>query len=648
MVVYYINKKGECLADYPYPIKEGDICMLYDGEVVKTIYIDNETETDSIWRDFRFVDTKSLKGYHFPTMDSIICAPFGNRHAIGNAGLLMQLIQECKGEWLLDFLNETSAVLSGFVDFWDLEVLRRMTGDDNVEVAYDDEEALSVFFDKYEEDGIDDDIEEDDDTDVMPVNNAITNFCLAAITCLENQMDKRSYRILYDTLKGNSRREIAEKHHLTQERIRQIVVKATKQAEELLIEQHKSIEDAKVENTQLNYQLKLLKEEIVRLQGLLPKETITCVGDENEELSIELISLLETPITDITLPVRATNILQYMGVKKFADIPQISSSIQILKERNSGKKTVHDISRMLEDFHLTFGMSYAEIVKTLKVKEWHSAKRAWIREGENTESIKKQKVNDNNKKEESTGSASNEVSSNGTQSGGDKRIGYTVRLFPSQREGEIVNVRVDGKGIKKLVVRTLDGSIMAVDDMPYLYEVLKKKAKRKNQETTERITPEEATVELTKDIIEAARTPNGGFTKSQLAAIGIDWPPPQDWIEEKVGTKITPTQLEVFNRIEYANPSSEIYKVKGSETYKDVASSMDDRRKMKAILQAMTHFYTPATPRDIARTISRTAWGDNIVREETVDTFLKLLPEVEYIKWGKYILKSRSKHEGNS
>ena len=39
MVVYYIKKESESLADYRYPIKEGDICMLYDGEVIKTVYI---------------------------------------------------------------------------------------------------------------------------------------------------------------------------------------------------------------------------------------------------------------------------------------------------------------------------------------------------------------------------------------------------------------------------------------------------------------------------------------------------------------------------------------------------------------------------------------------------------------------------------
>lgn len=56
----------------------------------------------------------------------------------------------------------------------------------------------------------------------------------------------------------------------------------------------------------------------------------------------------------------------------------------------------------------------------------------------------------------------------------DKRIGYIVRLFPSQLKGEIVRVRKDSKGIKKLVVKTTKGYIVEIDDLPYLYEVLKR------------------------------------------------------------------------------------------------------------------------------------------------------------------------------
>lgn len=57
----------------------------------------------------------------------------------------------------------------------------------------------------------------------------------------------------------------------------------------------------------------------------------------------------------------------------------------------------------------------------------------------------------------------------------DRRIGYTVRLFPSQLKGEIIRVKKDTIGIKKLVVKTTNGDIVEVDDVPYLYEILKRK-----------------------------------------------------------------------------------------------------------------------------------------------------------------------------
>ena len=386
MVVYYLNKVSERLADYRYPIKEGDICMLYDGDAVKTIYVDSETETDSIWRDFKFIDSKSLKSYHLPKTDSVLCAPIGEKHAIGDTMLLTQLIQECKGEWLLDFLNETSAVLSGFVDYWDLMVLRRLTGDDDIEIAYGEEEALSAFRAKPDEDDEleDEDDEEYADVDILPKNYDIKWFCLSVLTCIEDQMDQRSYQILHDTLNGEPRSEIASRFRLTQERIRQIVVKATKQAKELLMAQRKSLDEAKAENAKLRVQMNLLREDIAGLKKLVPQNVFIYKSDEGD-INTELTELLETPLKAINLPARATNILTFMKVDKFADIPQIESSMKLLKVRNSGRKTLLDVSHLLEDFHLDFGMSLTEIIDVLKKNDWHDAKRKWIGESEEKE-----------------------------------------------------------------------------------------------------------------------------------------------------------------------------------------------------------------------------------------------------------------------
>lgn len=561
MVFYYLNKVSERLADYRYPIKKGDICMLYDGDTVKTIYVDSAAEADSIWRDFKFIDTKSLKSYHLPRRDSVLCAPIGDKHAIGDTMLLTQLIQGCKGEWLLDFLNETSAVLSGFVDYWDLTVLKRLTGDDSIEIAYGDEEALSAFMEETHDESDNEEGEEVDADLILPKSYDIKWFCLSVLSCIEDRMNGRSYQILYDTLNGEPRSEIASRFHLTQERIRQIAVKATKQAKELLIEQYKCLEEAKEENAKLKVQLNLLREEIEGMKALLPQNVVHRGLLADRFLENELAEWLETPIHQIDLPVRAKNVLQSMSINTFADIPQINNSTQVLRVRNSGRKTLDDITRMLEDFNLSFGMSYADIVDALAANDWRSAKKRWTR-------------------------------------------GYVYDKYLDKKKGRA--------HAKATII-----------------------PKEKEDE-------EKADIILTRSIIEAARTPNGGFTKSQLAAIGVSWPAPHDWIEEKVGMRITSTQLTDFNRIEYvAKTRPRLSQEKGAESYKTFAANPLERKRMEAVLQAMTHFRAPATPRDIARTVSRSAWGRGAVNEDTVDSILKLLPEVEYIKWGKYILKSK-------
>lgn len=60
----------------------------------------------------------------------------------------------------------------------------------------------------------------------------------------------------------------------------------------------------------------------------------------------------------------------------------------------------------------------------------------------------------------------------------DKRIGYIVRLMPSQLEGEIVRTKVDKKGTKKLVIKTtLSGNVIEINDLPFLYEIIQRETK---------------------------------------------------------------------------------------------------------------------------------------------------------------------------
>ena len=56
---------------------------------------------------------------------------------------------------------------------------------------------------------------------------------------------------------------------------------------------------------------------------------------------------------------------------------------------------------------------------------------------------------------------------------------------------------------------------------------------------------------LTREHIKSARTANGGLTKHQLEAIGIEWPLKKGLIKSKIGTEITQEQLEQFLTVKY-------------------------------------------------------------------------------------------------
>lgn len=51
---------------------------------------------------------------------------------------------------------------------------------------------------------------------------------------------------------------------------------------------------------------------------------------------------------------------------------------------------------------------------------------------------------------------------------------------------------------------------------------------------------------LTKQYIFKHSTARGGWTKKQLNAIGVAWPPKNGWIKEVVGNKITEEEVLIF------------------------------------------------------------------------------------------------------
>lgn len=69
--------------------------------------------------------------------------------------------------------------------------------------------------------------------------------------------------------------------------------------------------------------------------------------------------------------------------------------------------------------------------------------------------------------------------------------------------------------------------------------------------TLDKARKDNTTVILTREHIKSARTANGGLTKHQLEAIGIEWPLKKGSINSKIGTEITQEQLEQFLTVKY-------------------------------------------------------------------------------------------------
>ncbi len=53
-------------------------------------------------------------------------------------------------------------------------------------------------------------------------------------------------------------------------------------------------------------------------------------------------------------------------------------------------------------------------------------------------------------------------------------------------------------------------------------------------------------MQLTRDHVAAAKSKSGGWTKKQLAAIGVSWPPAKGWADKVCGKEVSADALRQF------------------------------------------------------------------------------------------------------
>lgn len=83
--------------------------------------------------------------------------------------------------------------------------------------------------------------------------------------------------------------------------------------------------------------------------------------EKEEDAKAELRKLLETPIGEIELSVRAANCITSANIKTIGDLVQKTES-EMLKQRNFGKKSLNEIKTILEGMGLTLGMDVHEVL----------------------------------------------------------------------------------------------------------------------------------------------------------------------------------------------------------------------------------------------------------------------------------------------
>lgn len=613
MVVYYIKKEGENLADYRYPIKEGDICMLYDGEVIKTVYIDSELDSNSIWRDFKFIDTKSLKSYQFPTTNSILCAPIGDKHAIGDTGLLTQLIKECKGEWLLDFLNETSAVLSGFVDYWDLEILRRLTGDDDVEIAYENEEGLLGEGVKVKEKDI---IDDDGGGLVKQFQN------------LSEEIQLTFNIEYYSFLKKNSNerkmfKEICSSVYDMFDKIVNHPIKRTDISPSFAFIYDNFLSGLKISLMSEEGSMELI-DKIGEAIELLRDNNKEYVEVESKEEEKEIEQILPIPqIKKENTPVDGTDssyddleiehvYLDHRGKIIKTSTPEILPEKNNTTESRKGKTWTEDEERLIKQYFLedkdfsTIAelIGRTEVAIKSRLAKLGLIEYTYVQDDVVSTQTPPKAIEQPNEKDFTI---ENSLVSSSILNKYGKRVfstdgkfkylrGKLYRLYLRGGYFTVKNMQFDGigwrKGVKKIVAYS----------RTELFGVL------------------EGSTDYCRDVEDIVDAPI--FENCKLKVKGV-------WYSYD-GNLITDAPAKNIETRNHRLKHRDVSEIMRSPLY---------AVKRQALLRALDYFRLPASIRDIARTISRTAWRTNIIEEE-VEEILSTMSDIVCVD-GKYILRKR-------
>ena len=452
--------------------------------------------------------------------------------------------------------------------------------------------------------------------DLTSQNRYILQFCYGMLSNFQYSLTDRERSICEMLLVQNDFRKTSSKYLITAERVRQIFVKSIQKISEAYQNNMKELDELRDEINELKNRNFLMEKVLESTKKLIKDKDTERIQETENQLCDNAVIILNTPVSRLPLSARTHHILRLLEVETFKDIPLLTDD-QLLNTRNCGRKTITELRDLLSKFSMDLGMQYDDVVSTMKQ---YTNEDISINVFRLPQKNKKKKWRQRDLESEEKLIFMPEFDDVELSSNEEKRMNKI-------RKNNIHSSNERKEKTKSLLMKRKDD---------------KKASKEENQVVPVSNKDEEKTIQLTEEIINAARTPNGGFTKSQLAAIGIGWPPPTDWISTKVGSMISESQLERFNHIQYiSNRSSKSLSNSKEKNKPNDITDKQEAQRIDAVLKALHHFVKPATPRDIARTVSRSSWGGIIV-EDTIEAILKRLPEVEEVNGGMYILKNKT------
>lgn len=90
-------------------------------------------------------------------------------------------------------------------------------------------------------------------------------------------------------------------------------------------------------------------------------------GEQDELRRRRMRELLKRPVSDLELSVRSSNCLRQANIRTLADLVQKTEQ-EMLKYQNFGRKSLNEISEMLEEIGLSFGMDISEYLDEDEVR----------------------------------------------------------------------------------------------------------------------------------------------------------------------------------------------------------------------------------------------------------------------------------------